>query len=280
MLSIRAAGPTIHHEALDWATRASANGGVISTTTIRAVSEFCRAVDTAGIRASISRLNLFCGGSLSGALVPLYRSTSFGGTVIGNATDTNVNFVSGDYSDTGATGGIKGNGTNKYLNTGFAANTIAAASMHIGLGVVTENTLTGARTGIGAYNGSTQSLELGMRSVAATQRSCLWTRFGTASDTFGDNVGTSGASLAVGNIVASWPTMYRNGTTSGTTATTSQDYPSAHSLFVFAISSSGTTPLNHTDARFGWYSIGSIMTAAQVAAYSSALASFKTAIGR
>ena len=52
---------TLHHEAIDWATRASANGGLISTTTIRAVSEFCRAIDSAGIRDRFLRLNLSAG---------------------------------------------------------------------------------------------------------------------------------------------------------------------------------------------------------------------------
>jgi hypothetical protein len=270
----------LHHEAIDWATRVSSNGGTISTTVLRAVSDFCAAADRGAFRASIYRLNPFAGGNLSGALVPLYRGPTFGGTAFGNATDTNVNFVSADYSETDATAGLKGNGTNKYLNTGYPANTLAASSTHMGLGIVTANTLTGSRTGIGAYNGGALSLSIEMRRSGANENACVWTRFSTASDTFGQNVGTSGSALAVGNIVASWPTMYRNGTASGTTATTSQNYSAAHPLFVFAISSSGVTPLNYTDARFSWYSIGATMTATQVAAFSAAVAAFNTALGR
>ena len=124
MLSVMAAGPTIHHEALDWATRASANGGTISTTTIRAVSEFCRDIEKAQIRSAMYRVNLFCGGNLSGCLVPLYRGPTFGGTNFGGATDTAVNFVSGDFIETGTGGGLKGNGVNKYLRTTTGTSSI------------------------------------------------------------------------------------------------------------------------------------------------------------
>lgn len=271
---------TLHHEAIDWARRASTNGGTISTTVLRAVSEFCAAADSREFRSAMYRLNLFCGGNLSGALVPLYRGPTFGGTTYGNTTDTNVNFVSGDYVETGATGGLKGNGTSKYLNTGYPANTLSASSTHLGLGIVTANTLTSFRTGIGAYNGANNALEIGMRSLTTTIRGCYWTRFATASDTFGDNIGSSGAAMAAGDIVATWPTMYRNGAASGTTATTSQNYPSAHSLYVFASNNSGTSVINYTDARFGWYSVGATMTLSQVSSFSTAIANFKTALGR
>lgn len=270
---------TIHHEAIDWARRVSANGGTISTTTLRAVSDFCAAADAGAFRSALYRLNLFCGGNVSGALVPLYRGPTFGGTTYGSTTDTNVNFVSADFVEAGATRGLKGNGTNKYLNTGYAANTLAASSTHMGLGIVTANTLTSARTGIGAYNGSTLSLEIAMRNGFASAPCCYFSRFATSTDRFGDDVGTGASTLAAGNIVASWPTMYRNGSASGATATTSQNYSSAHSLFVFANNNSGSSVLGYTDARFGWYSIGSTMTVAQVSAFSKAVAAFNTALG-
>jgi hypothetical protein len=281
MLSVRSAGPTIHHEAIDWATRASSNGGVISTTTIRAVSDFCRSINANGLRSSMYRLNLFCGGNLSAALVPLYRSTSFGGTVIGNSTDTNVNFVSGDHAETGSSAGLTGNGTNKYLNTGFPANTIAAGSMHLGAGIAAADTSTATfRTLIGAYSGVANSVGLTSRTNNATEYAACLTRFGTVSDTFGDNIGTTGGFLAVGNIVASWPTMYRNGVASGATATTSQNYPAAHSLFVFAVNVYGSSASNYSAARLNWYSFGASMTSGQVSSFNAALTAFSSALSR
>ena len=268
---------TLHHEAIDWASRVVSNGGTASMRTIRAVSRFCSEIQAAGIRDRFHRLNLFCGTGLSSVLVPLYRGQSFGGTTFGGTTDTNVNFVAGDYAETS---GLTGNGSTKYLNTGFPANTIAAGSAHLGIGILAANTLTSARTGIGAYNGSTLSFEIAMRNGFASAPCCYFTRFNTASDRFGDDVGTGAATLAAGNIVASWPTMYRNGAASGTTATTSQNYSAAHSFFVFANNNAGGGVISYTDARFGWYSIGSTMTGTQVTAFNAALTRFYTALGR
>ena len=269
---------TLHHEAIDWASRVVSNGGTASMRTIRAVSRFCSEIQAAGIRDRFHRLNLFCGTGLSSVLVPLYRGQSFGGTTFGGTTDTNVNFVAGDYAETS---GLYPGATNstKYLNTGFAANTIAAVSAHLGLGLLAANTMTGFCTGIGAFTGST-SFAISMRTGNATEPAACFTRFATASDLFGDNVGTTGASLAAGNVIASWPTMYRNGAATGSTATTGQNYPSAHSFFVFAISSNGSSVQNYSNPRLGWYSIGSTMTAAQVVQFNDAMNRFYTTIKR
>lgn len=277
MLSPLVAAPTIHHEAIDWATRVAANGGTISTTTLRVVSDFCAAADRGAFRSAIYRLNPFAGGNLSGALVPLYRGPTFGGTTYGTTTDTNSNFVSADYADSGATGGLKGNGTNKRLNTGFPANTLAASNTHLGVGLVTANTLTGFRALIGAFNGSTNALSVDARRSSAGARCCFFTRANTSTDQFGDDV--IAATLATGNIVAAWPTMYRDGSASGTSATTSQTYPSNHPISVFALTNVAT-PINFTDARLGWYSIGETMTAAQVSAFHDALVGLRAGLGR
>lgn len=120
---------THHHEAMDWASRVITAGGTFTTSTLAAVSQFCRDIETAGMRDRFYRLNLMCGSDLTACLVPLYRNTSFAGSVLGNTTDTNNNFVSGDYNETGSsTGGLKGNGSTKYLATGVNPVTISATN--------------------------------------------------------------------------------------------------------------------------------------------------------
>ena len=268
-------------EAQDWISRVYANGGTVSTSTASAVSTFCDAIEAAGIRDRFYRLGIFSGDNLNAALVPLYRGPTFGGTTYGNATDTNNGpFVSGDYAETGASGGLKGNGTSKYLDTGYFANTLAASNSHFGVGLLaTDSMATGDRSIMGAWNGSNNIFELRGRDrgpfllLAATM-----TRFATAGDRFGDDVNES--SLAVGNIVAAWPTMYRNGVASGTDATSSQDFPAATKVYVFNLNNNNTNVTNYTNARLGWYSIGATMTAAQALSYHNALADFNTALSR
>jgi hypothetical protein len=117
-------------DAQDWVNRVYANGGTVSTSTATAVNSFCNDIDAAGIRDRFYRLNLFAGTGLNAALVPVYRGDSLGGTQYGNTTDTNVGlFVSGDYAETV---GLTGNGTSKYLNTGFNVDQLpGAANCHI-----------------------------------------------------------------------------------------------------------------------------------------------------
>jgi hypothetical protein len=59
-------------DAQDWVNRVYANGGTVSSATAAAVNTFCDAIDAASLRAAMYRTNLFCGGNLNAALVPLY----------------------------------------------------------------------------------------------------------------------------------------------------------------------------------------------------------------
>jgi hypothetical protein len=277
---LRPTASGIHPDAMEWRTRVLANGGTVDGVTMSAVSQFCRRIDAGGLRDRFYRLNLFCGDGLPAALVPLYRAESRTATARGNATDTNNGpFVSDDYNNTGSSSGLKGNGTSKFLNTGILANSLTANNTHLGFGLRATQTGSAAfRALAGAFNNSTNSFEVSVRRNDAV-RGCIFTRFGTAGDTFGEQVQTS--SLAVGDIVAAWPTFYRNGSASGTGATSSQNYPSAHAVHIFALNNGGTSStINYTDARMNWYSIGLTMTAAQVLSFYNAIAAFNTALSR
>lgn len=132
LLRPRASG--VHPEAAAWRSAVVANGGTVSASTMKAVSTFCADIDKAGIRGRFWRLNLFAGdsdASLNAVRTPLYRGPSRTGTQYGGTTDTNLNFVQGDYAETGASGGLKGNGSTKSLNTEFATNNLSEGNRHI-----------------------------------------------------------------------------------------------------------------------------------------------------
>jgi hypothetical protein len=271
---------TTHPEAQVWRNAVIANGGTVSGSTLNAVSRFCRSIDAAGIRDRFYRLNLLCGNSDAAIVaprVPLYRGPAATGTQYGNTIDSNSNFVQGDYS---LTGGITGNGSTKIFDTGYLANTLAASNSHISVGLLATDTMpSGDRTIIGAWNGSNNVFEIrGRDTGGAVPLASAFTRFGTASDRLGDSV--TSASLAAGNIMCAWPTMYRNGTASGTDATTSQDFPAATKVYIWCLNNSNTGTTNFSNARLGYYSLGATMTAQQAAAFSNAINSFYTAIGR
>lgn len=279
---LRPLASSVHPEAAAWKNAVVANSGEVSGSSLKTVSDFCRRIDAAGIRDKFYRLNLFCGAGLNAALVPLFRGPSRTGTQYGNTTDTNNGpFVSADFNNTGASSGLKANGTSKYLNTGLAANTFTASDSHLAVGLrATESRAAAFRTAIGAFNGSVRSFEIALHGTSSRNGSAFFTRFGTNTDCAGDNIGGATGALAAGDIIAAYPSMYRNGSATGQTATTSQDYGSAHSIYVFANNNANSSVINYTDARISWYSVGLTMTADQALSFYNAIAAFNTALSR
>lgn len=289
-ISVIAAAPSIHHEAIDWARRASTNGGTISTTVLRAVSDFCAAIDRESLRSSMRRVNLFCGGNLSGALVPLYRSASFGGTALGNATDTNVNFVSADFAETGSSGGLLGNRTNKYLSSGLTFAVCPVATISMGAFASSMETTGAANTNnvlIGSLNSSSGFQGANLNA---------WWNFGSGMRRF-DVTGASGGSacvqsppLASAGFVSASNTsgtsfsLYADGSPVATASVTTGVATSnqAGPILVFCRNTSGTTtsPTAFSGARIRSYFIGSTLTDAQHAALSAAMYAFQSALGR
>jgi len=278
MLSVRSAGPTIHHEAIDWATRASSNGGVISTTVLRAVSDFCAAADRESFRSAIYRLNLFCGGNLSGALVPLYRGPTFGGTTYGNATDTNVNFVSGDFSESGASAGLTGNGTTKYLNCGASIlSQLSVGSAHLSVSGASLNGVSSVNL-IGAGSSGFNNLAALQTTPGGTTHRTFIN--GTPSASTDTSTAFSSGQLIASSVATNDLRLFQNGTQNGSTLTTARSGSlTANAVFVFTYNDNGT-PATRIPSRLQSYSIGLGLTAAQAAAYFSALAALNATLGR
>jgi hypothetical protein len=277
---LRPIASSVHPEANAWRTAVVANGGSVSASTMRAVSKFCADIDAAGIRNKFYRLNLFCGDGLTAALVPLYRAESRTGTALGNSIDTNNGpFVSGDFNNTGSSSGLKGNGSTKFLDTGLFGNAIPGNDSHLGFGLRATQTGSAAfrRLG-GVWNGSSNSINMSVRRNDANLN-CEFGAFSPSSFTAGEVVQNN--SLSVGDVMMAFPSFYRNGVATGTSATASLTYPSAHAIYIFALlRADNSIVLHHTDARLNWYSIGLTMTSAEALSFYNAIAAFNTALSR
>lgn len=273
----------LHLEAQVWRNAVIANSGTVSTATVKAVSDFCRRIDAAGIRDRFYRLNLFCGnsdGSLNAVRTPLYRGPSPGGTQYGNAIDTNNNFVAGDYSETGASGGLAGNGSTKTLRHGLLWSSVPNINdIHMSVylrAVGNSNSL------LGAY---------WFHSTDAAQRTS-WELF-SGSGAIGSTVGinfTAGSPPSLLTAVRSGSAsafVYRNATSSAeSTATGSVGRDIESTLFARNLVV-GAPPANnqlqetlHSSSTLGGYSLGAAMSAAQVAAYNTAMQAFQAALTR
>lgn len=279
LLRPRATG--VHPEAAAWRSAVVGAGGAApSAATMKAVSDFCAAIDKANLRDRFYRLNLMCGPASDSALVavrtPLYRGQSRTGTQLGNTIDTNVGnlFVPADYKETGTGGGLVGNGSTKYLNTGLAHNVLPQNDSHAAVYEITRASAT-FRTSLGARASSTTGyLNMGTWNSTANYGFNCFESGGRI------DLANSGGGFYVGSINgATDSALYRNGgSKSGNTITTTRT-PGSQNLFVFALNDGGS-PTGYTDARLAGYSVGLKMSDSEVAAYNSAMQAFQTALGR
>jgi hypothetical protein len=270
-------------DAQDWVNRVYQNGGTVSSTTATAVNTFCNAIDEAGIRDRFYRLNLFCGTGLSACLVPLYRGPSFGGTQYGGTTDANNGpFVSGDYAETGASGGLTGNGTSKYLDTGLTYDAMGVPSTnHIGVfkGAGTWNTSIEI---IGARDADDYYYIQGRAQVGGDHKVHAFSGPGASGGSFINNATVSSATnflVASRNSSASF-VLYQNAASVASTSSAVTIAGSNRPFLVF-MRETGTGPsfIGWTHRLLG-YSFGLGMSAAQVSAYNSAMQALQTSLSR
>lgn len=280
---------TIHPEAAAWASRVRANGSSVSGTTLVAVSKFCRAIDSAGIRSRFYRLNLFCGTGLNACLVPLYRGPSLGGTQYGGTTDTNAGgasaFITTDFSDSV---GLTASGT-KYLDTGLQTSALPAGVIDSGHLSLWHGALSSAVAVdpylIGAWNGATDRvyLQVAYRNDSSVPERIVYgkTTLLSASSTI---QGARPAAFLLGQRTSATNLeLWKNGSSAATPLATSTTGIAGipYNIFVFRVNLTGSvfgdqaasTTLRH-------YSIGDDMTPLQVGAFYDALSAFNASMGR
>lgn len=269
----------LHPEAQVWRNAVIANGGTVSGSTLAAVSKFCFSIDAAGIRDRFYRLNLFAGTELNAALVPLYRGQSRTGTQFGNTTDTNNGpFVSGDYAETGASGGLQAvSNTSKHLATGLNPFTAGLSEQNYHNSGYFPATLS-TTFFIASTSAFGNSLFAGAFSTIG-----MYVRFGGGSNSGLENAAISARNgHLLGQRSGGTGVGYRNGININGTSNTSGSSAFAsgmNSLFVFA-TNTGSGASQFFSGRACMYSVGLNFTDAQALAFYNAVQTFQTALGR
>lgn len=267
-------------DAADWINRVQANGGTVSTATANAVTNFCNAIDAAGIRDRFYRLSLMAGSNLNAALVPLYRGPVSGGTTYGNTTDTNPGagpFVSGDYSPT--VGLFKSGNTSAYLDTGLAADAIpTAATGHLAAWMA-SHTPTAFLYALGADTSTAQRYWLVSRVVSS--QAVVRTQWG--ENTNAETAGL-GASMPAGLYIGSRASatelnVYRDGESLASQATSTTPAAINRTFYVAALNNDGS-PVGFANFPIAGYSIGASMTLQQATDYDLAYKALIAGLGR
>lgn len=261
---------TYNSEVQDWAeTRIPGNSGTISIQTKDAANIFMLALNSGSLRSLVYRLNLYAGNQLAACLVPLIKD-------FGNATETNNNFVSGDYTE--ATG-LKGNGTTKFLDTGLVPSTVYSDINGAHLSIYARSAETESADSIGSIISGTSNSKTGISITDSANGKSI----GFWGEPTGSSV-TLSALLSVGyfhhNRVSSTVThLYKNGV-SRTNGTPSGGTLASASLYIHARHDSVLGAQRRSARTYAGYSIGLGMDATQALVFYNAWQTFQTALRR
>jgi hypothetical protein len=265
-----------HAEASAWESQVRANGGTVSPETLQAVSDFCTAIDAAGIRNKLYRVNLFCGDNLRACLVPLYTSPSAGSAPVGGyAVDLNTGFIGSDYLEKGiGTGGLRGNGTAaKKLSTGLRPQDIVAnsATGHYGMYIPPFSLPTfRVETPVSSFSGGTR-IHFDYRNGSGV----IGVKAAWAGNVTGSGIANPSGLIVADRSSSTRFDQYQQGVSVANTTTaigTIEPMPQ-YEIFSNQLTNYTSNPL------FG-YTLGSSLTASEHVAYSAAWNTFQASLSR
>jgi hypothetical protein len=203
----------------------------------KAITDFIVGCKADGIWSAIKASCILAGArTLSGALTPLV-----------GAAPTNNNFVSGDYD---RKTGLKGNGSNKRIDTGRAGNADPESNRHIGVYLTEKSTVNANVIGCSGSPGAASRIA----ERPSNNDDNLLFEFGAGTIVSG---GTNRLGLLAGQRNSPLNFQIRiNGVTTNISQGTLA--PTASNYFVFSANATGS----HADSRIAFYSIGQILTLA------------------
>lgn len=267
-------GAALDPDVSAWLVRVASAGGTVSAPTQSAVNTFVLACKAASIWTLFRRLNL-CVGDFAASFVPLVNTS-------GGATDTNLNLVSGDYSESL---GWQTDGSTKYIDTGYSPSQATG-----GLSVYLRTTQTSnatARIPIGNRDaGSTQIYRIGgnLSDAGATS--------GSVISLWGENIVSPGdCPQTTGGLVAGFwqgvrtaataARLFKNGASVGTSTASKTPATAGVPLFVFAQNAAATASAYlESGSRIAAYGCDTGMDTTQAADYYTAMQAFQTSMGR
>lgn len=219
----------------------------LELTVAQAINQFVLGCKADGVWSAIKASCILCGArTLSGALTAL----------VGTAP-TNNNFVSGDYN---RKTGLKGNGTNKTIDTGLNHNTIAQNNIHMAC-YASEHPSTGAaRAYMGAGGFNTGATGFVRNSNALAHRIQTGNALSNVSAGAYALSYTTGVAAFVGGKRSSSAEWVMRTDARDTITTSASQTPYNGNVFVFDRIAAGGGSNAYGDGRIAFYSVGDAIT--------------------
>ncbi len=252
----------------DWISRVQGQGSGVSVATASAVTTFVVGLKADSIWAKIGRLNIYAGNGLNALKAPLKNTC-------GNATDTLVSFIAGDYSENV---GLTGNTTTKCITTGLLPSScggVTADNIHLSVyvrtGANTADGILGAQQDVAAASSVVIDVSYGGTSYLVMNNATTGLLSVTDSAGTGLYIGTR-PNAAFERLYKDAVLIASNSGTAGTARPTNQ-------LVIHAINVVGTNAL-FTARTLEMYSFGEGLTATDVTNYTARYSTLRTALGR
>ena len=229
-----------------------------------AIDRFVGDCKAANLWSKLIEVGPFAGSNLNAAMVKLAYQPAAGAVL------TNSNFVSNDFVETGASGGLTSDGT-KFLNTNVPGSTLPDTG-HLGFYLSDDVVVTGNRAFLGVISGSDHYWMGALNPTAACDA-----RYGGSITASSSDTMTKGFYVMSREADTSL-TLYRNATSIATAATSAPTTKSALPVYVWALYSSGASC--RLPARGAFYSIGQALNATEVTALNAAVRNLQLALNR
>jgi len=251
-----------------WLARIVINGGTTpSSQTITAVNTFYNTIAGLGIASKISALCIFVPDSLTAGITPLIKTN-------GNDPWTNHNFVAADLNAYG----LKGNGSNKYLQTGVIPSSSILSATSCGITIYGATPSGKADTDFGSSDGSGNALQLSISNSDTTIGDCLntgsqrisvsnpyWTGYSLLT-----RIANNDSRIFQANPVTAHAQLGSTNTATGGSLPTTEAY-------AFATNGNGT-PLAYSHKRIRLLAIHQGLSSTESAAFYSAIATLDSAL--
>jgi hypothetical protein len=256
-------------EVVDYRSRVIAAGASISDNSLQTIATFVQTLKLNNIWSKFLEISPYAGNDLNAALVKLKYPSGIQSTL------TNMNFVSGDYSEsTGLTGSTSGT---KYLKTGFIPRNQIASALDAHLSIYARNTaaLSGSGSAPFVYLGSTNG---GNFSIQRT------------STTIQGQIGISNTPQVTGTIFPGYLMMGvtannngrldYNGNSAATDTSFSTVTLSMSENYIFGLNFTNTALNNSSNLICAFHSFGYGLNAAESLIAYNAIQTLQSSLGR